>query len=56
MTRLADKYAMMYFHGCPMCNYLLEQVGPMHGPDRPPVIRPSVERWSMSPEEWFGQT
>lgn len=41
-----------YFDGCPMCQWALEEIGPLHGPELPPP--PRVERWSMSPEEWAG--
>ena len=36
---------------CPACQYELEQIGPVHGPELPP--RRTAE-WSMTPREWAG--
>ena len=41
--------------GCEACQYELEELGPVYGPERPPVPRFRVERWSMSPREWAGE-
>lgn len=38
--------------GCPIRQYELELIGPVHGPERRP--HPRVSRWSMSPAEWVG--
>jgi hypothetical protein len=38
--------------GCLACQYEQEQIGPLHGPDKP--RSPSVSRWSMTPREWAG--
>lgn len=41
------------YDGCPACQMLLEGIGPVHGPEKPPPA--GVDRWSMSPREWAGE-
>jgi len=40
------------FDGCPACRFELEDIGPLHGPEKPP--RPGIEAWGMTPREWAG--
>lgn len=40
-------------HICLACRYELDRLGPVHGPERAPVIR-DVSRWSMTKAEWAG--
>jgi hypothetical protein len=47
------KLALAHADECPVCQGIVEDIGPLHGPPRPP--HPSVTRWSMSPAEWAGQ-
>lgn len=52
-----DKWNEMRMHAeqhcCLACRYELEELGPVLGPERPPVKR-DVSRWSMTPAEWAG--
>lgn len=41
------------YDDCPACQALIETIGPVHGPERPP--RPGIEAWSMTPREWAGE-
>jgi len=41
--------------GCGQCQLDLEALGPVLGPERPPLRRFRQERWSMSPQEWAGE-
>lgn len=47
------KFALDHAAECPVCQGIVEDIGPLHGPD--PAPHPSVSRWSMSPAEWAGQ-